>query len=138
MDNLEPGFQTQVFMAAMRDTLKSKPCQWVATRDIGIFVKNAFSDPQTYNHMSLGLAGDNLTSAELSLAFKNKTGQPLDGTWWFLGSFLKYMVGELGLMIDWFANEGYGCDIAECKRLHPGLMNMEEWIVKESKFTAKA
>jgi len=138
MDNLAPGFQTQVFMAAMRDTLGPKPNQWIATHDIGIFAKLAFESPAQYNHKALGLAGDELTSPQLSQAFKNKTGQPLDGTFWFLGAFLKYMVGELGLMIDWFGKEGYKADIPALKKMHPGLMDMETWIEKKSDFPAKA
>ncbi|TKA83377.1 hypothetical protein B0A55_01016 [Friedmanniomyces simplex] len=137
MDNLAPGFPTQVFMAAMRDTLGSKPNQWIATSDIGVFAKLAFQSPEKYNQRAIGLAGDELTSQQLSQAFKNKTGQPMDGTFWFLGSFLKYMVTELGTMINWFGSEGYKADIPELKKMHPGLLSMEEWIETKSAFTTK-
>ncbi|KAK1071077.1 hypothetical protein LTR74_003726 [Friedmanniomyces endolithicus] len=137
MDNLAPGFPTQVFMAAMRDTLGNKPNQWIATSDIGVFAKLAFQSPQEYNHRAIGVAGDELTSAQLSQAFKNKTGQPMDGTFWFLGSFLKYMVAELGLMINWFGSDGYKANIPELKKMHPGLLTLEEWIEKKSAFTTK-
>lgn len=137
MDNLAPGFQTQVFMAALRDTLKEKPLQWVAVGDIGIFAKLAFEKPEQYNHKALGLAGSELTATQLSRAFKNTTGAPLDGTFWALGAFLKYMVGELGIMIDWFGTAGYGADIPALKKMHPGLMDMETWIEKKSAFPKK-
>lgn len=100
MDNIQPGFPSQVFMAAMRDTLGPKPNQWIAVADIGVFAKLAFQDPAKFNHRALGLAGDELTSKQLSASFKNATGTPLDGTFGFLGSFLKYMVTEMGLMIS--------------------------------------
>merc|ERR1711977_407576 len=77
MDNLAPGFPTQVFMAAMRETLGSKPNQWIAVKDIGIFAALAFKNPQQYNHKAIGLAGDELTHQQLSQAFEKKTGQPL-------------------------------------------------------------
>jgi hypothetical protein len=118
MDNLAPGFPTQVFMAALRDTLGDKPLQWVATADIGVF-----------------LAGDELNPAQISEVFKEKTGSGLDGTFGFLGSFLKYMVTELGVMIGWFGEEGYKADIPALKKKHPGLMDMKTWIEKESAFT---
>lgn len=137
MDNLAPGFPTQVFIAALRETLGSKPLQWVATSDIGVFASLAFQNPQDYNHQALGLAGDSLNPAEVSQAFKNKTGQPLDGTFWFLGSFMKYMVTELGIMIDWFGEEGYAADIPALKKRHPGLLSMEEWIEKKSAFATQ-
>ncbi|KAL1589202.1 hypothetical protein WHR41_02236 [Cladosporium halotolerans] len=135
MDNLAPGFPSQVFMAALRDTLGDKPLQWVATADIGVFAKLAFTSPQEYNHKALGLAGDELNPAQISEVFKEKTGNGLDGTFGFLGSFLKYMVAELGVMINWFGAEGYKADIQGLKKRHPGLMDMGTWIEKESAFT---
>ncbi|TKA22484.1 hypothetical protein B0A50_07949 [Salinomyces thailandicus] len=138
MDNLAPGFPTQVFMAAMRETLGSKPNQWIATKDIGIFAKLSFESPQKFNQKAYGLAGDELTHQQLSKAFENKTGQPMDGTFWFLGSVLKYMVAELGTMINWFGSDGYKANIPELKKMHPGLMDLETWIEKESAFTTKS
>jgi uncharacterized protein YbjT (DUF2867 family) len=136
MDNLAPGFPTQVFMAALRDTLGDKALQWVATSDIGTFAKLAFCSPQEYNHKALGLAGDELNPAQISEVFKEKTGSGLDGTFGFLGSVLKYMVTELGVMIGWFGTDGYKADIQALKKMHPGLMDMKTWIEKESAFTA--
>lgn len=138
MDNLAPGFPSKVFMAALRDTMGDKPNQWIAVRDIGIFAALAFKDPQQYNHRAIGLAGEEANVDQVGRAFENKTGQPLEGTFWFLGSFLKYMVTELGVMINWFASDGYKANIPELKKMHPGLMGLETWIEKESSFTTKS
>lgn len=137
MDNLEPGFQSQVFIAALRDALGPRPNQWVAVHDIGIFAKLALEKPDEYNHKALGLAGDELTSPQLDQAFKNKTTQGMAGTFWAFGALLRTMIGELRIMIDWFAAEGYKADISNLKKLHPGLMDVETWIVKESAFPLK-
>ena len=134
MDNLMPGFPSRVFMAALRDTLNGKPLQWVAVRDIGVFAGLSFQSPEEYNHRAIGLAGDELTVDQLSQAFQKQTGSPLDGTFWALGAFLKYMVGDMGLMVDWFGAEGYGANIENNKKLHPGMMDMETWIREESSF----
>ncbi|KAF2722511.1 NAD(P)-binding protein [Polychaeton citri CBS 116435] len=136
MDNLAPGFPAKVFTAALRDTLGPKPMQWVATADIGEFVRLAFEKPDEYKNKALGLAGDELTMAQFATAFKNKTGTPLEGTFWFLGSFLKYMVVELRLMIDWFGSDGYKADIPGLKKKHPGLLDLETWIETKSAFKA--
>jgi len=135
MDNLAPGFPTQVFAAALRDTLAGKPNQWIAVADIGVFAKLAFEDPQKFNHRAIGLAGDELTHDQLSQAFQNTTGSRMDGTFWFLGSFLKYMVAELGTMINWFGSDGYRANIPELKKMHPGLMDLETWIKTKSAFS---
>lgn len=135
MDNLQPGFPSRVFMAALRDTLgPSKPLQWVATRDIGIFAAKAFTTPADFNHRALGLAGDELTVDQLSAVFLKETGAPLDGTWWVLGATLKYMVADMGKMVDWFGAEGYGADVRALRAVHPGLMDLGTWVREESSF----
>lgn len=137
MDNLEPNFQTQVFMATMRDTLGTKPCQWIAVRDIGVFVKMAFEDPAKFNHKALGLAGEELNTEQIDQIFKSKTTQGMAGTYGFFGSLLKFAIADLGRMINWFATDGYGVNIPELKKIYPGLTDFPTWIVEESKFEKK-
>lgn len=138
MDNLQPGFPTKVFMTAVHNTLgDSKPLQWVATSDIGVFAALAFTKPEEWNHKAIGLAGDELTVPGLNKAFENKTGHPLGTTYSFLGSALMWGVSEVGHMVGWFGSDGYKADIANLKKLHPELMDMETWIERESAFKAK-
>ena len=135
MDNLAPGFPSRVFLAALRDTLgPNKPLQWIAVKDIGIFAAKAFASPKEYNHKSLGLAGDELTVDQLSEVFEKATGSSLTGTWWALGATLKYMVPDMGKMVDWFGSEGYGADIQALRKQHAGLMDLGTWIREESAF----
>lgn len=49
MDNLAPGMQTKVFLAAMNNWLGEKSNQWVAAKDIGVFAAKAFEDPEKWN-----------------------------------------------------------------------------------------
>lgn len=137
MDNLTPAFPSKVFLAAMRDTMKSKKNQWVATKDIGIFGAKAFASSKEYNHKAIGLAGDELNAEEVGQVVGKMTGAPLTPTWYILGQTLMYMVTELGIMIKWFGSEGYKADISECKRLNPEMMDFETWLVKDSPFTTK-
>lgn len=135
MDNLAPGFPTRVFLAALRDTLgPSKPLQWIAVKDIGIFASKAFLSPQQYNHRAIGLAGDELTVDQLAEVFEKETGGKLEGTWWAFGATLKYMVADMGKMVDWFGAEGYGADIQARRKEHEGLMDLGTWIRQESSF----
>lgn len=137
MDNLAPGMPHKVFLTAMRDTMKNKPNQWVATKDIGVFATEAFTKPEEWNGKAIGLAGDELTFDQLSQAFKNKTGSPAGTTYSFLGSTLKYMVHELGVMLDWFGSDGYKADIQKCRKINPNMLDFETWLVKESPFPTK-
>lgn len=133
MDNLAPGFAGKVFLTMLRDTIKKKPLQWVATKDIGRFAAEAFHDPETWNRRAIGLAGDELTFSQLSLAFQKVTGKPVGTTVGLLGKALKHGVSEMGTMVEWFRDEGYGADMLENKRAVPDMMIMEAWL-KESAF----
>jgi uncharacterized protein YbjT (DUF2867 family) len=137
MDNLAPGFPTKVFLAALRKWLGNKPVQWVATSDIGVFAAKAFTNPTSWNHRAIGLAGDELNFDQINKAFQNATGHPVPVTYWFLGSALTWIVTELALMIGWFASDGYRADIKACRAEHPEMLTMEKWLVKESLFDTK-
>lgn len=136
MDNLVPGFAGKVFLTMLRDTIQEKPLQWVATRDIGLFAAEAFHNPEIWNHRAIGLAGDELTFSQLSLAFQKVTGRPVGTTVGVLGKMLKYGVSEMGDMVDWFKDEGYRADLSENARAVPNLMTMEAWL-KESAFVKR-
>lgn len=137
MDNLAPGMPTKVFLSAMRNHLgeNDKSLQWVATHDIGVFAAKAFADPDGWNHRAVGLAGDELTVEELSRSFARATGYPAPITYGFLGSVLTYTVNEMRLMIGWFGTDGYKADVEACRREHPGMLTMEQWLMKKSPFT---
>ncbi|KAH7154314.1 hypothetical protein DER46DRAFT_638279 [Fusarium sp. MPI-SDFR-AT-0072] len=128
MENLEPGFATKVFLTMIRDTLKNKPLQWTATEDIGFFAAEAFTDPQAWGKQAISLAGDELTFAQLSEAFEHATGGPAGTTFGLLGKALKHGVAELGIMVNWFRDEGYGADLAKVRQLNPGAKTMEQWV----------
>ncbi|KAM0324798.1 hypothetical protein ACHAQA_007764 [Verticillium albo-atrum] len=136
MDNLAPGFFGKVFLTMIRDVMGQKPLQWIATKDIGIVAAEAFRDPVTWNKKAMGLAGDELTFSQLSKTFETATGEPAGTTVGVLGKALKHGVKELGIMVDWFKEEGYKADMAEVKRVHPDVMTMKQW-VKESPFVKK-
>ncbi|KAK3315904.1 hypothetical protein B0H66DRAFT_518523 [Apodospora peruviana] len=140
MDNLAPGMPTKVFLAALRNYLgeNDKKLQWVATSDIGVFVAKAFDNPEEWEGRAVGLAGDELTFDELSRAFTRVTGHPAPVSYGILGIVLTYLVKEMGLMIGWFASDGYGADIAACRREYPELLNMEQWLAKKSPFATAA
>ena len=133
MDNLAPGFPGKVFMTMLRDTVKDKPLQWVAAKDIGFFAVEAFYNPAVWNKRAVGLTGDNLTFSQLSDTFQRVTGKPAGTTFSILGKALKHGISEMGLMVDWFRDEGYAASLAEIKKVNPEVTTMEAWL-KNSAF----
>jgi len=137
MDNLEPGMPSRVFLTAMRDSLKGKPNQWIAVSDIGWFAAQAFDKPEEWKHKAVGLAGDQLTFDEQQAVLEKTTTAPPTPVFWFMGSFLKYMVTELGLMLNWFGDDGYKVDIAKLRQTKPDLLDFETWMRQKSPFPKK-
>ncbi|CAG2008425.1 unnamed protein product [Fusarium graminearum] len=135
MENLEPIFATKIFLTMIRDTLKDKPLQWVAIEDIGYFAAEAFTDTRGWNKKAISITGDELTFAQLSEAFEHATGGPAGTTFGILGKALKVGVKELGIMVNWFRDEGYGADLAKVRQLNPEAKTMEQW-VKTSAFVS--
>lgn len=136
MDNLQPGFAGKVFLTMLRDVMGEKPLQWIATKDIGLFAAEAFHDPTRLNKTALGLASDELTFSQLSRTFEKVTGDSAGTTFSLLGKALKHGVSEIGIMVDWFKNDGYNADISEVKKIHPSVTSMESFL-KESEFAKK-
>lgn len=137
MDNLKPDMPTRVFMTAMRDSLNGKPNQWIAVSDIGWFAATAFQKPEEYNHKAIGLAGDQLTFDEQQAVFQRRCTWTPTPVFWFLGSILKYMVTELGLMLNWFGTDGYKVDIQKLRKTHPDMKTFEDWLKDGSPFPKK-
>ncbi|OIW25954.1 NAD(P)-binding protein [Coniochaeta ligniaria NRRL 30616] len=129
MDNLKPGFETSVFLAALRKQLpRNKKVQWVASADIGRFAAMAFDQPEEWQGRAVGLAGDELTMEELSAVFERATGRPARVAYEVFGSLLTTLVRELGLMIGWFASDGYGADVQARRGEYPALMDLEAYL----------
>lgn len=138
MDNLAPGMQSRVFLASLNATLKKdQSLQFVACRDIGIFAAKAFEKPEEYSGKAIGLAGDDLTVEQISGAFKEATGKAVTPTFTIFGSALKLVSGEMRAMVNWFAREGYGVDVAALRNDHPGLLDLKTWVIEESSFEKK-
>lgn len=132
MDNLEPGMKSKVFLTALRDTLKGKSNQWVSVEDIGLFGARAFREPTRWNARAEGLAGSELTMEEMNGCFERAIGQPVPYAFSFMGSALMWAVTEVNLMVNWFADEGYGVDIAKLKKEEPQLCDFERWLKERS------
>lgn len=132
MDNLGPSFAMKVFLTLLRDIMKDKPAQWIATEDIGYFAAEAFSDPTAWNKKAIGLAGDELTFSQLSQSFERATGSPAPTTFGLLGKALKYGVPEMGGMVSWWYDDGYGANVAETRRIHPNATTMEAYLKRSA------
>jgi uncharacterized protein YbjT (DUF2867 family) len=143
-ENLTPDFIGKGFSAMWKQLPpKAPPLQLVATRDIGIFAAQAFSQigsstttvPETYRNTVISLAGDALSHEDADKVFRSAfAGRPMPTTFGLVATLLRTMFVELGSMFTWFGEVGYGADIERCRALNPRMQNFEAWLKEESGF----
>ncbi|KAL8871035.1 MAG: hypothetical protein Q9174_003056 [Haloplaca sp. 1 TL-2023] len=137
MEGLEPNFMGKIFATFVKVGLRpNRPLQYIAVSDIGFIAAQGFlqgEDP-AYKNQAINLAGDELTFEEFNRVFEEKMGYPVPVTYEFVGRIMKWMLGEINIMFQWFDAVGYGADIEEVRKLHPGLLSFGQWVEKESGF----
>ncbi|GHG98066.1 NmrA/HSCARG family protein [Streptomyces rubradiris] len=97
-----------------------KPMQFIASDDIGFFAATAFDNPAEYIGKEIELAGDEITFPQVAEIYERVTGVPT--------RFEATPVEER--MFEWFAEEGYQADIPALRRIHPGLLTLEEFLTR--------
>jgi uncharacterized protein YbjT (DUF2867 family) len=133
-DNFNPGVFSSMFAAMWAASLSpDTKLQMVGVKDIGIFAAKALSEPAEWSGRAVGLAGDELTLAEVKGRFERVMGKPLPQNWTILGRALLWATKELKDMFTWFEKEGYGVDIAARKRDVP-VQDFETWLREDSKW----
>lgn len=128
MDNISNG---ETLLARVMNTLftdvLTKPVQVVAAVDIGEFAAKAFEDPQTWSKKTFSLAGDEISPQQLQEVYASVKGKSLPTTYSILARLLTYVSKEVGTMFRFFNTSGYTADIAEARRLHPGLSSFKDF-----------
>jgi uncharacterized protein YbjT (DUF2867 family) len=106
-----------------------KGVQSVAVHDIAVFAALAFADPQQYVGKTIELAGDEMTEAQIAETFSKVIGRPVTLTNLAPGSGRR-SDDEMKAMFAFFNGEGYDADIPALRKLHPGLMTLEQYLRK--------
>jgi len=106
-----------------------KGLQSIAVEDIGVFTALAFENPQEYLGKTIELAGDELTEAQTADVFSKVIGRPVtlvapsDGG-------RRASEEEMKAMFKFFNGEGYDADIPALRKIHPGLLTLEQYLRK--------
>jgi len=101
--------------------------QLIAIRDIAVFAAEAFERPNAFLNRSIELAGDAPTMLELASAFQRVTGVPTRFESLPI-SQLRIVNMEVAKMFEWLEQESHSADIPALRRLHPGLMTLDDWL----------
>ena len=106
-----------------------KGMQSIAVEDIAVFAALAFADPQKYLGLTLELSGDELTEQQTAQVFSRVIGRPVTLTR-PTGGPRGRSEEEMKAMFTFFNAEGYSADIPALRKLHPGLLSLEQYLRK--------
>jgi uncharacterized protein YbjT (DUF2867 family) len=106
-----------------------KGVQTIAVEDIAVFAALAFANPKQYLSQTIELAGDEKTESQIAGAFAKVIGRPV--------ALAKPIPGEgrrseeeMLAMFKFFNGEGYDADIPALRKIHPGLLTLEQYLRK--------
>ncbi len=106
-----------------------KGVQNIAVEDIAAFAALAFTDAKFYLGKTLELAGDELTEAQAAEVFAKVIGRPVTLAAPQMGGG-RAPEEEMIAMFNFFNGEGYDADIPALRKLHPGLLRFEDYLLK--------
>ncbi|KAG0599063.1 hypothetical protein M758_12G124800 [Ceratodon purpureus] len=104
-----------------------KPLQLVSVKDMGLAAGIALKEPEEYGGLSLELAGDELTPAQMCEAYSKAQGSnvshfsPPKFLFWFLNR-------DLYRIAKFLSEKGYEADVADCRKRFSGLLTFSEFL----------
>lgn len=102
--------------------------QWIAARDIGFFVAEAFDNPEEWTGVTREIAGDELTLAELQDVLSEVFGKEFEYVQPSWEDFEAEAGEEIADMVRWFEDGGYSVDIDALKARYPNLQTAAEFL----------
>lgn len=103
--------------------------QMLAVEDLGEFVRMAFEEPDKYLGKAIELAGDELTMKETAETFSRVLARTVNYIEVPISEVRK-VSADMAVMFEWFNREGYHTDIPALRKVHKGLLTLQEWLVK--------
>jgi uncharacterized protein YbjT (DUF2867 family) len=101
---------------------------FIAVRDIGLYVGEAFANPARWANTAINIAGDRMTVAEYVATVGKVMGRPINYDQQPLESYLAAMPKPLRPLFRWYENEGYEADVAAARAEFPQLTTLEGYL----------
>lgn len=105
-----------------------KATQLIAVEDIAVFAAMAFKDPKSFLGRTIELAGDQLTDEQVAQTFARVIGRPVT----LAAPVRRFGASdsEAEASFNFFNGESYTVDIPALRKLHPGLLMLEQYLRK--------
>ena len=106
-----------------------KGLQLIAAEDIGVFTALAFANRSLYLGNTIELAGDELTELQIADTFSKVIGRPVTLTLPAREEG-RPPEEEMIAMFNFFNGQGYEANLPALRKLHPGLLPLEQYLRK--------
>ncbi|WP_057915934.1 NmrA/HSCARG family protein [Peribacillus muralis] len=93
--------------------------QMISAKDIATFAAIAFNYPEKYKGKAIEIAGDEISLSQIKELFSQIFNVPCN----ILESPKGQFPGR-----EWLEKEGYQADIPALRKIHPDLLNLQDWI----------
>ncbi len=101
---------------------------FIAIRDIGFFVGEAFDHPGEWLGRAENIAGDKMTMTNLAKTFSVVLGQDVDYVRRPLEEFLQSFPPPLRPLFRWYDQVGYSADTKGLRERYPNLITLEQYL----------
>ncbi len=101
---------------------------FIAIRDIGFFVGEAFANPDEWLGRSVNIAGDRMTLTELAATFGVVLGRDVTYVRRPLDAYLQAFPPPLRPLFRWYDEVGYDVDAAGWRARYPRLTTLEAYL----------
>lgn len=131
MENLRPGDEgDKLHWAFMEKYLGSKSSiQMIACEDIGWFAANAFLNPEEWIDKTIDIAGDEVTYPKALQAYEKVIGKKPKYSHFML-KLACWLMPEIKKMFEWYRVPRFKTNIEDLRKIHPELMTLEDFFMK--------
>ncbi len=102
--------------------------QWIAARDIGFMVGEAFDHPDEWIGKAVNIAGDEMTLGDYLALLSTELGIEIKHQQVSWDDFASDSGEEMLTMYRWFEDSGYQADIQSLRQRYPDLTTMKDYL----------
>lgn len=128
MENFDRQQQRTAKMGIIDSRAPDRELSFIAIRDIGFFVGEAFDNPGEWSGVAVNIASDSMTVAEYVQTFSKVMGREVTYTRLPLEQYLQTMPKPLRPLFRWYEEVGYKADVAGWRNRYPALITLEEYL----------
>jgi uncharacterized protein YbjT (DUF2867 family) len=128
MENFDRQQQRTAQTGIVDSRAPDRQLYFIAIRDIGFLVGEAFDHPDEWTGKAMNIAGDSMTVAEYVATVGRVMGRDIAYTRLPLDQYLQTMPKPLRPLFRWYDEVGYSADVADLRARFPQLMTLEQYL----------